>query len=90
MLLEHYQAMLDHYGTDTGVRMARKHLGWYTRGLHGSADFRNRINFVDNADAVMQGLRDFYAPLLEREAAGLPARHEHRPEHRPLGVSQAA
>ncbi|MEN9683544.1 MAG: tRNA dihydrouridine synthase DusB [Pseudomonadota bacterium] len=69
LILEHYQWMLDLYGEDTGVKMARKHLGWYTRGLHGSATFRNMVNFVDDPAAVMQHLRDFYAPILEREAA---------------------
>ena len=80
LVLEHYQAMLDHYGEMTGVRMARKHLGWYTRGLHGSAEYRNRVNFVEDAGAVLQSLRDFYTPLLEREAAGLSARGERRAE----------
>ncbi|RZL74690.1 MAG: tRNA dihydrouridine synthase DusB, partial [Sphingomonas sp.] len=37
----HYEAMLEHYGIETGVNMARKHIGWYTKGLHGSAEFRN-------------------------------------------------
>ena len=69
VILEHYQAMLDHYGTDTGVKMARKHLGWYTRGLHGSASFRNMVNFVDDADEVMRLMREFYDPFLERAAA---------------------
>ena len=69
VILEHYQAMLDHYGSDTGVKMARKHLGWYTRGLHSSATFRNRINFVDDADEVMRSLREFYDPFLDRAAA---------------------
>ena len=65
LILEHYEAMLAHYGRETGVRMARKHLGWYTKGLPGSAEFRNRVNFVDDADAVMLSLREFYAPLLD-------------------------
>ena len=69
MILEHYEAMLSHYGKDTGVKMARKHLGWYTKGLHGSAEFRNMINFVDDADAVMRNLREFYAPFISRLAA---------------------
>lgn len=69
VILEHYQAMLDHYGTDTGVKMARKHLGWYTRGLHGSASFRNMVNFVDDADEVMRLLREFYDPFLDRAVA---------------------
>lgn len=69
LILEHYEAMLEHYGKDTGVKMARKHLGWYTKGLPGSAEFRNRVNFVDDADEVMRSLREFYAPNLQRLAA---------------------
>ncbi|MGN6355937.1 MAG: tRNA dihydrouridine synthase DusB [Novosphingobium sp.] len=69
LILEHYEAMLDHYGKMTGVRMARKHLGWYTKGLPGSAEFRNRVNFVDDAREVMRSLREFYAPNLQRLAA---------------------
>ena len=69
VIIEHYEDMLSHYGKDTGVKMARKHLGWYTKGLHGSAEFRNRINFVDDADKVMRSLREFYAPFLSRLAA---------------------
>ncbi len=68
LILEHYRAMLDHYGSDTGVKMARKHLGWYTRGLHGSAEFRNRVNFIDDPEAVMAALSTFYLPFLERGA----------------------
>jgi tRNA-dihydrouridine synthase B len=66
LILEHYEAMLVHYGTDTGVKLARKHLGWYTKGLPGSAEFRNRVNFVDDAAEVMRSLREFYDPFLER------------------------
>ncbi len=66
LILEHYEAMLAHYGADTGVKMARKHLGWYTKGLPGSAEFRNRVNFVDDPKEVMRSLGEFYAPLLQR------------------------
>lgn len=69
LILEHYGWMLDLYGEDTGVKMARKHLGWYTRGLPGSASFRNMVNFVDDPGEVMRQLSEFYAPFLEREAA---------------------
>jgi len=69
VMIEHYHAMLDHYGRDTGVKMARKHLGWYTKGLPGSAEFRNKVNFVDDADEVIRLLHQFYAPLLKRQAA---------------------
>ncbi|HUQ13566.1 MAG TPA: tRNA dihydrouridine synthase DusB [Novosphingobium sp.] len=66
LLIEHYDAILLHYGSETGVKMARKHLGWYTRGLPGSAEFRNRVNFIDDPRAVLAALDAFYAPLIER------------------------
>ena len=69
LLVEHYSEMLDHYGRDTGVKIARKHLGWYTKGMHGSAEFRNRVNFVDNADEVLGEIERFYEPFLRRQAA---------------------
>jgi tRNA-dihydrouridine synthase B len=69
LILEHYRWMLELYGEDTGVKMARKHLGWYTRGLPGSASFRNMVNFVDDAGEVMRQLSEFYDPFQAREAA---------------------
>ncbi|HEU4960044.1 MAG TPA: tRNA dihydrouridine synthase DusB [Sphingomonas sp.] len=69
VIIEHYDAMLDHYGTETGVNMARKHIGWYTRGLHGSAEFRNRVNQEPDPKVVKAMLADFYAPWRAREAA---------------------
>jgi tRNA-dihydrouridine synthase B len=69
VLVEHYHRMLDHYGRDTGVKMARKHLGWYTKGLRGSAEFRNRANFIDDPDQVLGEIERFYAPVLLQQAA---------------------
>ena len=69
VIVDHYDAMLDHYGIETGVNMARKHIGWYTRGLHGSAEFRNRVNQEPDAKVVKAMLADFYAPWRAREAA---------------------
>jgi len=69
VLVEHYRAMLDYYGEDTGVKMARKHIGWYTKGLHGSAEFRNKVNFVDQASQVLGEIDRFYEPFLRRQAA---------------------
>jgi tRNA-dihydrouridine synthase B len=64
-----YEEMLALYGTHTGVNLARKHIGWYTRGLPGSAELRNRVNQQDDPVVVKRMLRDFYAPWLERAAA---------------------
>ncbi len=69
LISTHYEAMLDHYGIVTGVNMARKHLGWYTRGLPGSAEFRNRVNQEPDPGRVRAMLAEFYAPWLDRAAA---------------------
>jgi len=69
LITEHYRAMLDHYGDVIGVNMARKHIGWYTKGLTGSAEFRNRVNQVDDPRTVLAMLADFYDPWLSRAAA---------------------
>ncbi len=66
---EHFDAMLGHYGTETGVRMARKHLGWYSKGLPASAEFRAAVNRETAADAVRSMLAAFFLPALERQAA---------------------
>ena len=69
LILEQYDAMQSLYGTVTGVNLARKHIGWYTKGLSGSAEFRNKVNQVDDPATVIRMLRDFYSPWLERAAA---------------------
>lgn len=68
VLLEHYDAMLEHYDFKTGVHMFRKHLGWYTHGLAGSAAFRNKANFMEDPDQVKAALAEFFAPLLDQAA----------------------
>jgi tRNA-dihydrouridine synthase B len=69
VITEQYDAMLDHYGSEIGVNCARKHIGWYTRGLHGSAEFRNAFNQQGDPKRAKAMLYDFYAPWLSRAAA---------------------
>src|ERR1700712_5015715 len=69
LITAHYRAMLDHYGDYIGVAMARKHIGWYTKGLTGSAEFRNRVNQILNQHTVLDMLAEFYDPWLSRAAA---------------------
>ena len=69
IILEQYDAMQSLYGAHTGVNLARKHIGWYTKGLHGSAEFRQKVNTIDDPKVVLQMLRDFYAPWLSKAAA---------------------
>ena len=65
----HYEAMLEHYGIETGVNMARKHIGWYTKGLPGSAEVRNKVNQVPDPKQVKAMLAEFYAPWRDLAAA---------------------
>lgn len=65
----HFEAMLEHYGLETGVRMARKHLGWYSKGFPASADFRAALNRETDAGKVRSMLASFFLPAVERQAA---------------------
>ena len=68
-MLTQYDEMLTLYGTHTGVNLARKHVGWYTKGLPGSAELRNTVNQQDDPAVVVRMLREFYSPWLARSAA---------------------
>jgi tRNA-dihydrouridine synthase B len=68
VLLGHYEMMLSRFGTGPGVRLARKHLSWYSRGLPGSAEFRAVVNRLADATAVLQLVAAFYDPLIARGA----------------------
>ncbi len=68
-MLRQYDEMLRLYGTHTGVNLARKHIGWYTKGLPGSAELRNRVNQQDDPAVVVSMLTEFYSPWLTRAAA---------------------
>ncbi len=65
ILLDHYDAMLTHFGADAGLRLARKHVAWYSRGLPGSAEFRAQIMRLADASAVIALIGRFYDPLIE-------------------------
>jgi tRNA-dihydrouridine synthase B len=69
ILLEHYETMLEHYGISGGLKIARKHVAWYSKGLFGSADFRTRINQIDDPKQVTAVIREFYLPQIDRLAA---------------------
>lgn len=69
VIAEHYDAMLEHYGEVTGVNMARKHIGWYTKGIPGSAEFRNKVNQEPDSVRVKAMLAEFYEPWRLRAAA---------------------
>lgn len=69
LITGHYRDMLEHYGEQVGVNMARKHIGWYTKGIPGSAEFRNKVNQIADSRTVLDELERFYTPWLKRRAA---------------------
>ena len=60
IILEHYDDMLRHYGITNGVQVARKHIGWYSSGLPGGAEFRNRVNQQSDPAEVKKLITEFY------------------------------
>ncbi len=61
----HYEAMLRHYGRESGMRVARKHIGWYSNGLPGSASFRAALNQEPDVDVARTRLAAYYDRLIE-------------------------
>lgn len=66
ILLGHYRAIRSYFGEQAGVRLARKHVAWYSHGLHSAAGFRAQINRLDNGPAVEALIHSFYDPLIEQ------------------------
>ena len=62
VVLEHFDALLDYYGTERGVRIARKHIGWSVKGLTGAAPFRESVFRMTDPAAVRSALRQIFSP----------------------------
>lgn len=67
-ILEHFESMLSYYGTEAGLRIARKHMGWYSKGLPQASAFRAFVNNASDAEKIRCALREFFSPLLEQNA----------------------
>ena len=59
-LLAHLDTLYAFYGEYSGVRMARKHISWYSKGLRDGAAFRHRVNQVEACDAQLTMVREFF------------------------------
>ena len=65
-LLEHLQDHYGLYGELTGVRSARKHIGWYVRDLPGGETFRDHMNTLEMADLQSRAVADFFEEMASR------------------------
>jgi tRNA-dihydrouridine synthase B len=63
VMLEHINDLYGFYGDIAGMRVARKHISWYTKGLAGSAAFRHHMNTLDSIDLQQAAINDFFAEL---------------------------
>jgi tRNA-dihydrouridine synthase B len=61
VLLDHVQELYVFYGEHTGLRVARKHISWYTKGLSGSAHFRHRMNQLESSTEQLAAVDEFFA-----------------------------
>ena len=66
ILIDHLHDLYDFYGEYSGVRIARKHISWYTKGLVGSAGFRHRMNQLQTSQQQVFETNLFFSELAEQ------------------------
>ncbi len=66
VLVAHLHDLYGFYGEQTGVRVARKHISWYTKGLAGSAAFRHAMNQLQTCAEQLAAVNEFFAELASR------------------------
>jgi tRNA-dihydrouridine synthase B len=69
VVLTHLDGMLAHYNEINAIRLFRKHVGWYSAGLHGGARFRNEYNKLESATEAKSKINEFYESLVELQLA---------------------
>ncbi|MFZ9469567.1 MAG: tRNA dihydrouridine synthase DusB [Rickettsiales bacterium] len=65
IVLAHFKDMISHYGLQVGISLAKKHIGWYSSGLNGSAEFRATINICGSYNDKMPNQENYYQESAE-------------------------
>ena len=60
IVLDHFNDMIEHYSEKVAIPLARKHIGWYSSGLKGSAEFRAKINTMKETETIIEHIKNFY------------------------------
>jgi tRNA-dihydrouridine synthase B len=68
VLVRHLHDLYAFYGEFLGVRVARKHIGWYTKDLLGGEDFRRGMNKLESCSEQLAAVNSFFARLAEHNA----------------------
>jgi tRNA-dihydrouridine synthase B len=63
VLVEHLHGLHEFYGHEQGLRVARKHIGWYTQSLPGGEEFRREMNRIEDAGAQVGAVSSYFARL---------------------------
>jgi len=66
VLIAHLQDLYGFYGRERGVKVARKHISWYTKGLAGSANFRHRMNQIENCEEQLAAVDGFFKQMTQQ------------------------
>jgi len=66
VLIEHLHDLYGFYGRERGVKVARKHISWYTKGLANSAGFRHKMNQLESCEQQLEAVGIFFDRLLAR------------------------
>ncbi len=64
IIKQHFLKIIDYYGENAGVRMSRKHMGWYSKGIHDAAEFRKQVNRLKTKDEVLELIDRFFTGQL--------------------------
>jgi tRNA-dihydrouridine synthase B len=71
VMLRHLKDVVRMIGEDIGVREMRKHLCWYTKGLSGGAEFRERVNHLSGINEVRREIEEYFSGLAAAVTAPL-------------------
>jgi tRNA-dihydrouridine synthase B len=63
VLIAHLHDLYSFYGKERGVKVARKHISWYTKGLAGSASFRHQMNQLETCEEQLAAVNCFFERL---------------------------
>ena len=89
LLLDHLQDHYSLYGDYSGVRTARKHIGWYVKTLPGGEAFRARMNLLEDPQRQLAAVADYFAEMASRMDR-MPAANSPDPEEQHLHLESAA
>ncbi len=67
LLVSHLKNLYEFYGERTGVRVARKHISWYSKGQRHGAAFRQLVNHVESSEEQLHMTNDFFEQIIQFE-----------------------